>query len=66
MLGIRVTRAADEWICLAALACQPFIPPRHLCREGSRLGRHRDTSRVSGSGEPGQDPAENLRLHPVP
>lgn len=27
MLGIRVTRAADEWFCLAALVCQPFIPP---------------------------------------
>ena len=26
MFGIRVNRAADEWLCLAALACQPFIP----------------------------------------
>lgn len=26
MLGIRVTRAEDEWLYLAALACQPFFP----------------------------------------
>ena len=26
-LGIRFTRAAaDEWLCLTALACQPFVP----------------------------------------
>jgi hypothetical protein len=27
MRGIRLTRTADEWLCLAALACQPFMPP---------------------------------------
>ena len=26
LLGIRVTRALDGWRCLAALACQPFMP----------------------------------------